>query len=93
MISKEELKKLEKLAKLKFQESEIEKFSSQLNDILEYMKELDELNLSNIEPLSNPLGKVNFFRQDRVEKNFQAEEILKNAPDRDDNYFQVPKVI
>ncbi|MGC8501505.1 Asp-tRNA(Asn)/Glu-tRNA(Gln) amidotransferase subunit GatC [Desulfurella sp.] len=93
MISKEELKKLEKLAKLKFQDKEIEKFSSQLNDILEYMKEIDELNLSNIEPLSNPLGNVNFFRQDRVEKNFQVEDILKNAPDRDNNYFKVPKVI
>lgn len=93
MISKEELRKLEKLAKLKFQDNEIEKFSAQLNDILEYMKELDELDLSSIEPLSNPLGNVNFFRPDKVEKNFQIEEILKNAPDRDDNYFKVPKII
>ena len=58
MISKQELKKLESLAKLKFDDSELEKFNNQLNDILNYMKELDELDLSNIEPLSNILSSV-----------------------------------
>jgi aspartyl-tRNA(Asn)/glutamyl-tRNA(Gln) amidotransferase subunit C len=93
MISKEELKKLEKLAKLKFQDDEIEQFNSQLNDILEYMKELDELDLSSSDPMLNPLSSVNFFRDDKVEKAFSVDEILKNAPSAFDRYFVVPKVI
>jgi aspartyl-tRNA(Asn)/glutamyl-tRNA(Gln) amidotransferase subunit C len=93
MISKEELKKLEKLAKLKFQDDEIEQFNSQLNDILEYMKELDELDLSSSDPMLNPLSSVNFFRDDKVDKAFSVDEILKNAPSAFDRYFVVPKVI
>lgn len=93
MISKEELKKLEKLAKLKFKDEEIEQFNRQLNDILEYMKELDELDLSSVDALLNPLSSVNFFRDDKVEKAFSVEEILKNAPHAFDRYFVVPKVI
>ncbi|HHS49010.1 MAG TPA: Asp-tRNA(Asn)/Glu-tRNA(Gln) amidotransferase subunit GatC [Desulfurella acetivorans] len=93
MISKEELKKLEKLAKLKLQENEIEQFNSQLNDILEYMKELDELDLSSTDPMLNPLSSVNFFRDDKVEKAFSQDEILKNAPSAFDRHFVVPKVI
>ncbi|AHF97616.1 MAG: Asp-tRNA(Asn)/Glu-tRNA(Gln) amidotransferase subunit GatC [Desulfurella sp.] len=93
MIDKQELKKLEKLAKLKFDESELEKFNDQLNDILNYMKELDELDLSNIEPLSNILSSINFFREDKVKKTFEIGEILKNAPEVFERQFVVPKVI
>lgn len=93
MISKDELRKLEKLAKLKLKENEIEQFNSQLNDILEYMKELDEIDLSNIDPMLNSLSSVNFFREDKIEKTFGIEEILKNAPLAYDRYFIVPKVI
>ncbi|WP_291490376.1 Asp-tRNA(Asn)/Glu-tRNA(Gln) amidotransferase subunit GatC [Desulfurella sp.] len=93
MISKQELKKLESLAKLKFDDSELEKFNNQLNDILNYMKELDELDLSNIEPLSNILSSVNFFREDKVDKTFGIQDILKNAPQVFERQFVVPKVI
>ncbi len=93
MISKEELKKLEKLSKLKFQDNDLEKFNTQLNDILEYMKELDELDLTNVESLSNPLGRHNFFREDIANKLFDIEEILKNAPQQYDRFFVVPKII
>ncbi len=93
MISKEELKKLEKLSKLKFQDNDLEKFNSQLNDILEYMKELDELDLTNVESLSNPLGRYNFFREDIANKSFDIEEIIKNAPQQYDRFFVVPKII
>ncbi len=93
MISKQELKKLEKLAKLKFDDGELEKFNAVLNDILDYMKELDELDLSNVEPLNKTLLSVNFFREDKVEKTFDIKEILKNAPQAFDRHFVVPKVI
>jgi len=93
MLTKEELRKLEQLSKIKLQDNELDKFNNQLNEILEYMKELDELDLTGIEPLSNPLGTVNFFRKDEVKKWFDIEDTLKNAPQQEDNFFVVPKII
>lgn len=92
-MSQIELKKLEKLAKLEFSQDEIERFNKQFNDILDYMKELDELNLENIGPFYNSPSVCNVFREDETIKIFDVEDILKNAPSRFEQYFQVPKVI
>lgn len=93
MISKDELKRLEKLAKLRFDQDELEKFNAQLNDILDYMKELDEIDFSGVDILLNPLQRQSFFREDKIEKAFCVTDLLKNAPDIQDDYFKVPKVI
>ena len=81
------------LARLKFSKEEIENFTKQLNQILEYMEKLNELDTSNVEPLSHPVEGTNVFREDKVEESISREEALKNAPDSDDVFIRVPKVI
>ena len=82
-----------KLARLQFTDAEKEKFTHQLNDILAYMEKLNELDTSKVEPLSQVIELKNVFREDTVRPSSPREEILKNAPDKNEEFFKVPKVI
>ncbi len=81
------------LAKLKFNDSEIENYTEQLNRILGYVEKLNELNTDDIEPLLHPIENSNFFRDDKVEPSVSTEDALKNAPSKTEEFFRVPKVI
>lgn len=82
-----------KLARLEFTETEKEKFTHQLNDILSYIEKLNEIDTSNVEPLSQVIELNNVFRDDSVQPSLPQEEALKNAPDHSEKFFKVPKVI
>ena len=82
-----------KLARLEFTEAEKEKFTHQLNKILAYMEKLNELDTKNVEPLSHVIELSNVFRDDIVKPSYPREEMLKNAPEKDEKFFKVPKVI
>jgi len=81
------------LARLEFSDDEKQKFTHQLNDILQYIEKLNELDTSNVEPLSHVIELSNVFRDDVVKPSISPEEALKNAPAKTDNLFKVPKVI
>ena len=81
------------LARLEFSDQEKEKFTHQLNDILHYIEKLNELDTSNVEPLSHVIELSNVFRNDIVTPSISPEEALKNAPAKKDTLFKVPKVI
>lgn len=82
-----------KLARLKFDEQEKEKLCKEMNQILKHMDKLNELNTKNVEPLSHPIELSNVFREDEIKESISTEEALKNAPDKDDKFFRVPKII
>ena len=82
-----------KLARLQFKDAEKEKYTHQLNEILEYMEKLNELDTTNVEPLSQVIELSNVFREDKVKPSSLREEMLKNAPEKNDEFFKVPKVI
>jgi aspartyl-tRNA(Asn)/glutamyl-tRNA(Gln) amidotransferase subunit C len=92
-ISIQEVEKIADLARLFLTDDEKKQLSKELNVILEYMDTLNELNTSNIKPLSHPLDLVNVFREDQLGESLSTEDALKNAPDKTDKYFKVPKVI
>jgi len=92
-VTLKEVEHIAELARLKFSKEELENFTHQLNQILEYMEKLNELDTKNIEPLSYPIGGNNIFREDELKPSINREQALKNAPDRDDGFFKVPKVI
>lgn len=92
-VTKELVIHIAELAQLKLKEEEIEKFREELNQILEYVDKLNEIDISNVEPLSHPLPTKNIFRDDKVKKSVPREEALKNAPDATEEFFKVPKVI
>jgi aspartyl-tRNA(Asn)/glutamyl-tRNA(Gln) amidotransferase subunit C len=82
-VTKKDVEYIAELAKLKFKDEELEKFTEQLN----------ELDTTNVEPLSHPVEGSNVFREDVVKPSIDREEALKNAPDRSELFFKVPKVI
>ena len=81
------------MARLKFDENEIENLTSDMNKILDYMDQLNELDTNNIEPLSHPLDLNNVMREDELIKSISREEAFKNAPSANEEFFKVPKVI
>ncbi|MCO4291555.1 Asp-tRNA(Asn)/Glu-tRNA(Gln) amidotransferase subunit GatC [Solitalea sp. MAHUQ-68] len=64
-----------------------------MNRILTFMEKLNELDTANVEPLVYLTDEVNAFRQDEIKQEITHEEALKNAPDADENFFKVAKVI
>lgn len=92
-VSKKDVEHIAQLARLKIDQSELEKYTKDLNQILNYVEKLNELDTENIEPLSYPVEKSNVFREDKMKESISTKEALKNAPDKDEQYFKVPKVI
>ncbi|MFN0157226.1 MAG: Asp-tRNA(Asn)/Glu-tRNA(Gln) amidotransferase subunit GatC [Bacteroidota bacterium] len=81
------------LAKLSFSEEEKQKLTTELNAILEYMEQLNQLDTDNVEPLSHVIELNNVFRADELRPTVRRDEALKNAPAHTDELFRVPKVI
>ncbi len=81
------------LARLSFSDEEKMKLTSELNDILTYMEQLNKLDTTNVEPLAHVIELSNVFRADEVRPSVTREEALKNAPAATEKFFKVPKVI
>lgn len=81
------------LARLYFSKEEKEKLVHQLNEILEYMEQLNALDTTTVEPLSHVIELQNVFREDKQRTSLPREEVLKNAPSHTEKFFKVPKVI
>lgn len=92
-VTKKDVEYIAALARLKFNDAELENYTHQLNDILKYVEKLNELNTDDVEPLSHPVENANVFREDKLKQSISTEEALKNAPNRTDEFFKVPKVI
>ena len=92
-VSKDDVKKIAELARLEFSDSEIENYTSEMNNILGYVEKLNELDTENVEPLSHPIENNNVFREDVVKQSTERDRAFINAPDKTSEHFKVPKVI
>lgn len=92
-ITIDEVKHLAKLAKLEFAEEELPKIARELDAIVGYMEQLEELDVADIPATSHVLDLYNVFRGDKVAQENTAQDILQNAPVQKMGYFSVPKVI
>ncbi|MDR1835809.1 MAG: Asp-tRNA(Asn)/Glu-tRNA(Gln) amidotransferase subunit GatC [Fusobacteriaceae bacterium] len=92
-LSKEEVLKVAKLARLKFPEERIEKFREELNDILDYIDMLNEVDTSEVKPLVNVNDGVNNLREDVPTPSLTVAEALENAPVAAEGTVVVPKVV
>jgi aspartyl-tRNA(Asn)/glutamyl-tRNA(Gln) amidotransferase subunit C len=81
------------LARLKLTSEEISRFGEQLGTVLEYMDKLGEVDITGVEPTAHPLPACNVFRLDRPSETLGVEKVLANAPQREGDYFRVPKVL
>ena len=92
-ISRDEVHRIARLANLKFTEEEYDRFTSQLNAILDHVATLDRLATDGIEPTAQVVGASHTLRDDEVGGSIPQEEALSNAPESDRGLFKVPKVI
>ncbi len=92
-ISTKDVAYIASLAKLRLNENEIPLLTEQLNRILEYVEQLNELDTSQVEPLAHPLELNNVFREDLPQPSLTQNQALQNAPKRAGDYFSVPKVV
>lgn len=95
MVTKEEVQHIADLAKLEFSESELTSLTSELNNVLGYIDQLKELDVTNVAPLANLNESVSetALRNDEARPSLSIEEALRNAPKTADGYFLVPKVL
>lgn len=92
-LTPEQVKKIAELARLDLSTAEIEKYANQLSAILDYVARLNELDVSAIEPTAHAVSVPTPFRKDAVVPFAAQGEALSGAPDREGDFFRVPKVI
>jgi aspartyl-tRNA(Asn)/glutamyl-tRNA(Gln) amidotransferase subunit C len=92
-ISRAEVEKVAKLARLELSEAEIDEFTGQLGAILEYVEKMNELDTQAVEPLAHCLPVHNVFRDDRVRESLGTDKTLANAPQRSGEFFRVPRIL
>jgi len=84
---------LSRLAKLKFDEESAEKMKEDLNKMIGFVDKLSEINTEGVEPLIYLSEEVNVLRTDEIANEVSQEDALKNAPQKDSDYFKVPTVL
>ena len=92
MITIKEVEHVAKLARLELTEEEKVKFSKQLGDVLEYAQQMNEIDTEGVEPMSHAIPIVNVMREDEVVHELSREELMANAPLKEDGFFRVPKI-
>ena len=93
MIDLEQVRKVALVARLELTEAEEQQFTEQLSGILDYVQQLNELDTDDIEPTTRAIELSNITRQDALEPFEARESILEIAPDREDDFFKVPKIL
>jgi aspartyl-tRNA(Asn)/glutamyl-tRNA(Gln) amidotransferase subunit C len=92
-IDSNSVKKIAHLARLEFNEEGTEKMKKDMTQILDWVEQLNEVETTGIEPLTTMSSEVNVLREDIVGEHLSREQGLQNAPQRDSDYFRVPKVL
>jgi aspartyl-tRNA(Asn)/glutamyl-tRNA(Gln) amidotransferase subunit C len=92
-ISAEEIKKIALLSRLEIQDNQIDSVGKQLNDILTYMDLISQVDISDVEPTGHAVSMRNVMREDVPQPSLANEKALQNAPEQENGYFKVPKVI
>ena len=92
-ISSDEVKKVAQLARLELNDGEIQKHAEQLEKILDYIKQLEEITTDNVPCTTRAIEVVNVLRKDEKKNYENSEEILDLAPTRENKFFKVPKII
>jgi aspartyl-tRNA(Asn)/glutamyl-tRNA(Gln) amidotransferase subunit C len=92
-IDRKDVEKLAHLSRLELTEEELVNMESDMNKMLHFVEKINELDLDGVEPLAYVSDEVNILREDEVKQDITHDEALKNAPDKDTDYFRVPKVI
>jgi len=92
-IDQNQVRKVARLSRLDLTNQELEEFTGQLRAILDYVEKMNELDTDNVEPLAHCLPIANVLREDEVRESLGTDKTLANAPQRDGEFFKVPKIL
>ena len=92
-ISAEVVVKVSRLARLDVTPDEVQRITTQMAGMLEHFADIDALDLSDVEPMTQPYPLSTVFREDVVVKGLDREEVLANAPAAEDGRFRVPPIV
>ena len=92
-VTTQDVHRVAELARLRFSPAEEERLAEELNRILQYMDKLNELDTTGVEPTSHVLPLANAFRRDEAMPFPAAGAIVAAAPQRQGDYFKVPRII
>lgn len=92
-VSKEEVKHLSKLSRLEFDDKSLDKIASDLSSIVDFANQLSNIDVEGVKPTAHILDIKNVFREDNVDKSYNRELILKNAPQKEAGCVSVPQTV
>jgi len=92
-IDKDTVKHISKLARISLEDKKIESLSKDLTSIMEFIEKLNKLNTEKIVPLTSIIDASLKSRKDEVKDGKIRDQVLKNSPEKNDEFFVVPKVI
>lgn len=94
-LNKKDIQHIANLARLDLSEEELKKYGSQLSDVLSYVEQLGEVDVSDTEPTAQVTGLENALREDKVEDwdNKEREDALAQAPEMEDGQVKVRRVL
>ena len=87
------VKRVARLARIAVSDAEVEALKGELNTILGFIEQLNEVDVTGVEPMTSVIAMPFKEREDRVTEGGNAEKIVANAPVREANFFVVPKVV
>lgn len=82
-----------KLARLELTEQEEETLGRQIGQVIDYVEQLQQLDVSDVEPTAHPVPLTNVTRPDEIRQSLTNEEALQNAPAKGNGLFMVPKIV
>ncbi len=92
-VSKADVKKVARLARIAVDEANLEHLTGELNGIMGWIEQLNEVDIDGVEPMTSVVEAQLKMREDIVTDGHKADEILANAPKSDDGFFVVPKAV
>ena len=93
MLTNDDIQKIVALARLVAKPDELERLTTDINAILEYVGQLERLDVSEVEPTSHVHGITNVMREDALAPTMLQKDAFQNAPDTSDSFFRVPLII
>ena len=92
-VDQKTVKRVARLARLKVEDGDVPRLAGELNAILGFIEQLNEVNVDNVEPLTSVVTMKMKMRKDEVTDGHYPQKITANAPAQEDSFFMVPKVV
>ena len=92
-VDRATVKRIARLARIKLADEDVPRLAEELSSILHWIEQLNEVDVSNAEPMTSVVAMKMKKRKDEVTDGYYPADIVRNAPAAEDNFFMVPKVV